>query len=338
VWEVSSTEFKIMDYGAVKSLENESTEAIRKAINAASEARGDTVRDAAGHFLTGTIHLKSNLTLYAEGGAYVNFSTDFDDYLPMVPSRLESAEKVNFSPFLTLTPLYCDKVSIRAFSIQNDEDSFNRDGINPDSCRNVGTDQEPVSERMPVFRNIRINGLTGDAKMAGELIALQELPLQGLSFTDIRLDTQVRFTMSDVNDVELRNVIVNTQEGPAFRTERGAHPIMANPVVHRYFTEDGALQNTHGKYPEAARKLAVEMNLPLLEMTSTFRDLLTQLGKERSKRLFIWTRPGEYERFPDGNKDNTHFNALGATRMCDLAVNEMRKNIPELARHLKGKP
>ena len=120
--------------------------------------------------------------------------------------------------------------------------------------------------------------------------------------------------------------------------ERGAHPILANPVVRRNFDEDGTLQPTHGEYPEAVRKLAKEMNLPLLEMTRTSRDLLTRLGKERSEGLFIWTRPGEYERFPDGNKDNTHFNALGATRMCDLAVIEMRKNIPELARHLKGKP
>ena len=120
--------------------------------------------------------------------------------------------------------------------------------------------------------------------------------------------------------------------------ERGAHPILANPVVRRNFDEHGALQPTHGEYPEAVRKLAKEMNLPLLEMTHTSRDLLTRLGKERSEGLFIWTRPGEYERFPDGNKDNTHFNALGATRMCDLAVNEIRKNIPELAKHLKGKP
>ena len=120
--------------------------------------------------------------------------------------------------------------------------------------------------------------------------------------------------------------------------ERVAHPILANPVVRRNFDEDGALQPTHGEYPEAVQRLAKEMNLPLLEMTRTSRDLLTRLGKERSEGLFIWTRPGEYERFPDGNKDNTHFNALGATRMCDLAVNEIRKNIPELARHLKGEP
>jgi hypothetical protein len=36
VWDVSSTEFKIMDYGTVKSLEIKSTEAIRKAMHEAS--------------------------------------------------------------------------------------------------------------------------------------------------------------------------------------------------------------------------------------------------------------------------------------------------------------
>ena len=120
--------------------------------------------------------------------------------------------------------------------------------------------------------------------------------------------------------------------------ERGAHPILANPVVRRKFDEHSQLQTTHGEYPEAVRKLAKDMKLPLLEMTRTSRALLTKLGKERSEGLFIWTRPGEYERFPDGNEDNTHFNALGATRMCDLAVEEIRNKIPELAKHLKGKP
>ena len=96
----TSTHFNIMDYGAVKSWDVKSTGAIRKAIEAASEAGGGMVYIPAGHFLTGPIHLKSNITLYVEGGAHVKFSTDFDDYLPMVPSRFEGVEVVSFSPLI----------------------------------------------------------------------------------------------------------------------------------------------------------------------------------------------------------------------------------------------
>jgi len=118
--------------------------------------------------------------------------------------------------------------------------------------------------------------------------------------------------------------------------EHGAHPILATPIVRRSFDPLGILQPTHGDYPEAVRKLAKELDVPLLEMTDRSRDLLVRLGKERSEGLFLRTLPGEYARFPEGNSDNTHFNALGATRMCDLAVAEIKAKIPKLAAHLKG--
>lgn len=118
--------------------------------------------------------------------------------------------------------------------------------------------------------------------------------------------------------------------------KRGANPVLATPVVRRNFDNQGNLQPTHGDYPKAVRELAEEIEAPLIEMTSRSRDLLMRLGKARSEQLFIWSKPGEYARFPEGNSDNTHFNALGATRICDLAVIEIQEKIPKLAVHLKG--
>ena len=118
--------------------------------------------------------------------------------------------------------------------------------------------------------------------------------------------------------------------------ERGAHPILATPVERRNFDKLDVLQPTHGDYPDAVRKLAKEMSVPLLDMTAGSQELLKRLGKARSEQLFIWTIANEYQRFPQGNTDNTHFNALGATRMCDLAVAEILTNAPELASHLKS--
>ncbi|EMI17451.1 pectinesterase [Rhodopirellula maiorica SM1] len=118
-------------------------------------------------------------------------------------------------------------------------------------------------------------------------------------------------------------------------SERGAIPILATPVVRRVFDDEGVLQPTHGDYPDAVRKLAQAIDVPLLDMTLRSRDLIERLGKERSEGLFIWTVPGEYSRFPKGNSDNTHFNALGATRMCDLVIAEIQAKVPELAVHLK---
>lgn len=221
--------FDVRSYGAIGDGKTKCTEAIRKAIEAASSERGGTIYFPAGVFLTGPIHLRSHITLLIDSGSVLKFSTNFDDYLPMVPSRWEGIEVTNFSPliyasgaediairgrgtldgqgkawwdalaklksgdknvrnkwqqkfaalnphplvapgyksleigfmrppfiqphgctnvliegvtiinspFWTVTPLYCDDVTVHAVTIRNPERSPNTDGINPDSCRNV---------------------------------------------------------------------------------------------------------------------------------------------------------------------------------------------------------
>jgi len=432
-------------FGAVPDGKTKCTEAVRKAIDTAVAQGGGTVYFPAGEFLTGPIRLKSHITLYLDAGAVVKFSTDFDDYLPMVPSRWEGIEVTNFSPlisafdaediaicgrgtldgqgkawwdywyqanasrgsaslskwqdeflrrnadtvtstgykllatgflrppfiqpyrcknvliegvtvtnspFWTVTPLYCENVTIHAVTVHNPE-SPNTDGINPDSCRNVhisdcdisvgddcitiksgrdadgrrvgrpaenytitnctmahghggvvigsemsggvknitiancvfdGTDRgiriksargrggviedvrvsnvvmrqirreavvlttfyeksdpEPASERTPVFRNIRFCGITGDAKVAGELTGLAEKPLQGISFTDVQLDASKGFTITDAEDVSFHQVVINTEKGPAIVADnttglelsgvRTTRPLTRTPVI-----------------------------------------------------------------------------------------------------------
>ncbi|MBN1505633.1 MAG: glycoside hydrolase family 28 protein [Sedimentisphaerales bacterium] len=90
--------YDVRDYGAAGSGQAKDTAAIRKAIDAAASGGGGTVYFPAGQYLTGAIHLKSNITLHLDAGAVIRFSEDFDDYLPMVKSRWEGTECVNFSP------------------------------------------------------------------------------------------------------------------------------------------------------------------------------------------------------------------------------------------------
>jgi polygalacturonase len=90
--------FNVSDYGAKKDSSAIATKAIEKAINAASKAGGGTIYFAPGKYLTGPIHLKSNITILIDAGAELHFSDNFDDYLPMVPSRWEGTTVNNFSP------------------------------------------------------------------------------------------------------------------------------------------------------------------------------------------------------------------------------------------------
>jgi hypothetical protein len=88
----------VKEYGAVGDGTTKDTEAIRRAIAAAADAGGGTVYFPAGRYLTGSIHLASHITLHLDAGAVLKFSQDFDDYLPMVKSRWEGTECMNFSP------------------------------------------------------------------------------------------------------------------------------------------------------------------------------------------------------------------------------------------------
>ena len=98
-WAAQAVPFhSVKDYGAVGDGTTKDTEAIRKAISTAASAGGGTVYFPAGQYLTGSIHLQSNITLHLDAGAVLKFSQDFNDYLPMVKSRWEGTECTNFSP------------------------------------------------------------------------------------------------------------------------------------------------------------------------------------------------------------------------------------------------
>jgi polygalacturonase len=92
--------YDVREFGAIADGKTKSTEAIRRAIEAAAAGGGGTIFFPAGQFLTGPIHLKSNTTLLIDAGAVVRFSQDFDDYLPMVSSQWEGTQVTNFSPLI----------------------------------------------------------------------------------------------------------------------------------------------------------------------------------------------------------------------------------------------
>jgi pectinesterase len=106
---------------------------------------------------------------------------------------------------------------------------------------------------------------------------------------------------------------------------RQAQPILATPVVRRSWTAAGALQDTHGAYLEAVRKVAQEQKVPLLDMEKLTRKWLVGLGPEQSKKFFMQFAPGEHPRLPQGINDNTHFVEAGARQVASLAVDEIHR-------------
>jgi polygalacturonase len=93
-------DFNITQYGAAPDGRTDCTDAIRKAIAACTAAGGGRVVVPPGVFLTGAIHLENNVNLHVSEGATLLFSRDSKHYLPVVYTRWEGTECMNFSPFI----------------------------------------------------------------------------------------------------------------------------------------------------------------------------------------------------------------------------------------------
>jgi hypothetical protein len=90
----------IRDHGAVAGAQEKNTAAFAQAIAACAQAGGGRVLVPAGRWLTGPIHLRSNIELHLAEGAEIIFSDRPEDYLPPVFVRVGGIELNNYSPFV----------------------------------------------------------------------------------------------------------------------------------------------------------------------------------------------------------------------------------------------
>jgi len=91
--------FDITTFGAKADGSTLDTAAIARAIAACAKAGGGRVLVPPGTFLTGAIHLKSNVELHVAEGATLKFDTSPYSY-PLVFTRWEGMELMNYSPLI----------------------------------------------------------------------------------------------------------------------------------------------------------------------------------------------------------------------------------------------
>ena len=102
--------FSVVDFGAVKGGIADNTKSITAAIDACHNAGGGRVVIPEGEWLTGPVHLKSNVNLYLSENAVLCFTDNPSDYLPAVMTSWEGMECYNYSPLVYA--IGCENVAI----------------------------------------------------------------------------------------------------------------------------------------------------------------------------------------------------------------------------------
>jgi len=146
--------FPVTDFGAKGDGTTLNTQAFAKAIAACHRAGGGhVIVPAGGSFLTGAIHLRSSVDLHVEQNATILFSQNPADYLPVVFTRWQGIELMNYSPFV-----YCygqRNVAVTGAGTLNgqaDADNWwnwkNLETSDFDTLETMADDNVPVSQRV----------------------------------------------------------------------------------------------------------------------------------------------------------------------------------------------
>ena len=103
--------------------------------------------------------------------------------------------------------------------------------------------------------------------------------------------------------------------------ERGATPVVVTSMHRKRLGPDGKIQETLGDYPEAARQVAKEEGVPLIDLHAMSATLYEALGPERIDKAF---------------QDGTHHNAYGSYELARCVIEGIRRSKLDLARFLSA--
>jgi len=227
-------QFDIEEYGAVGDGTTNCTDAFRKAIQECADAGGGQVLVPAGRFLTGPIHLKSNVNLHVTEGATVLFSTDPSDYSDLVLTRWEGVECMNYSPLIYA----CDQQNIGITG----SGVLDGQGSDENWWSWKGKNRPGWKEGMPDQKADRT-----------ELFAMAE---KGVPVGDRVFGEGHYLRPNFVQPYRCRNILI---EGVTFRNSPMwfIHPVLCTNVTVRDLTVVGPGPNNDGCNPESSKDVLI---------------------------------------------------------------------------------
>lgn len=183
----------------------------------------------------------------------------------------------------------------------------------------VKTDSVIVDDRAKGGRSTRTFFQEGRWREVYNRLKKDDVVMMQFGHNDAAVDKTERYVNIEGYKEFLRLYVNQTRE-------KGAIPILLTPVNRNYPWKDGKLANVHGEYPNAVKEIANELNVKLIDLTQLSLDAFTAKGQEYvTNTYFMNFAKGLYKAYPDGQKDNTHFQKAGAEAVAELVFNTMKK-------------
>ncbi|WP_257670223.1 rhamnogalacturonan acetylesterase [Parapedobacter tibetensis] len=183
----------------------------------------------------------------------------------------------------------------------------------------IGTDSVRVDDRAKGGRSTRTFFQEGRWRAVYEALKPGDIVMVQFGHNDGAVDKTERYVDIEGYKEFLRLFVSQTRE-------KGGKPILLTPVARNYPWKDEHLQNVHREYPDAVKAVAAELAVPLIDLNQLSMDVFSSKGKDYvTTNYFMNLEAGRYPAYPDGQKDNTHFQPAGARAVAGLVFDAMKE-------------
>jgi lysophospholipase L1-like esterase len=117
--------------------------------------------------------------------------------------------------------------------------------------------------------------------------------------------------------------------------KKRANPVLISPVARRKFDSSGKIVDMHRVYSAILQNVALEYKVPFIDLNKKSLQLFQELGPEKSKSLFL--ARGENPYYPKDEEDITHFNAIGARKIAEIVLEELKGLKVEWSKEMRNK-
>jgi pectinesterase len=124
---------------------------------------------------------------------------------------------------------------------------------------------------------------------------------------------------------------VNMRRYVAEARAAGMRPVLVTPLVRRQFKEDGMIHSSLARHAEIVREIARDLRVPLVDLHDRSLAVCNALGPDVCTALMSQNKP-------NGGYDGTHLTRAGSMIMGAIVADELKRAVPELARHTRDIP